>query len=430
MQTIIPKSPHTLRILHTADWHIGKQLAGEHRYAEFGEFLDWLIECIQQNQVDTLIVAGDIFDTMTPSHTAQELYYRFLGNLKNTTCQNVVIIAGNHDSPSLLDAPKMLFCHLNIFVIGTITNNIQDEIITLHNKNKEPVALLCAVPYLRERDVRSDHFGDTATKDRSMTDGIANHYATLAALCQDSPLPVIATGHLFAVGAIPAAEDDGTRKLYASETKIGTLGLVGAEIFDGFDYVALGHLHREQMVGNRSHIRYSGSPMAFCFDEINQDKKVLLIDFKGKIPTIAPLTIPIFRQLVQLKGDWETIKNELSNLVKHSKPHQGKAIWLAVECQKNAPSDLKNSILGLIQDCPIQLLIHKKYEHQPHNNHCFNAQSLHELTPNDVFAALLNNQKNHQKKNRPIFDDNDEKRISQLYQEVLFELENDDVMAI
>lgn len=427
---ILPKPPNTLRILHTADWHIGKQLAGEHRYAEFGKFLDWLVDCIDDNEVDALIVAGDVFDTMTPSHTAQELYFDFLGKLKNTHCQNVVIIAGNHDSPSLLNAPKTLFRHFNIHVIGTMTDDIKDERIALKNKQGEPVAIIAGVPYLRERDVRKEHFGDTQARESSMLHGIYEHYQTLAKLCEHDTLPVIATGHLFTQGATPSADDDGMRKLYAGETKVGTLGLVGLEAFEGFDYVALGHIHREQMVGGKPHIRYSGSPMAFCFDEVNQDKKVLVVDFQGKIPTVSPISVPTFRTLVHLKGDWEDIKSQLITLAKTSQHHTGAEIWLAVECHKNSPADLKNAILALIENCPIELLIHKKYDYHQSNHSHFNAQSLSELTPDDVFCVFLNNHKNKQKKNQLLIDDCDEKKLLQLYQEILFDLENHDHMAI
>lgn len=427
---ILPKPPNAFRILHTADWHIGKQLAGEHRYAEFGEFLDWLVNCIIDNEVDALIIAGDVFDTMTPSHTAQELYFDFLGKLKNTHCQNVVIIAGNHDSPSLLDAPKTLFRHFNIHVIGTMTDNIEDEVITLNDKSGKNVAIIAGVPYLRERDVRTEHFGSTQARESSMLHGIYEHYQTLAKLCKHDTLPVIATGHLFTQGATPSADDDGMRKLYAGETKVGTLGLVGLEVFEGFDYVALGHIHREQAVGGKPHIRYSGSPMAFCFDEVNQDKKVLVVDFEGKIPTVSPITVPTFRTLVHLKGDWEDIKSKLITLAQTSQNHTGGDIWLAVECQKNAPADLKNAILGLIENHPIQLLIYKKYDYHQANKNSFNAQSLSELTPHDVFCALLNTSITKQQKKSLILDENDKQALTQLYQEMVFDVENHDSMAI
>ncbi|PID37221.1 MAG: exonuclease sbcCD subunit D, partial [Pseudomonadales bacterium] len=94
-----------LRLLHTSDWHLGRRLYGHTRYEEFSAFLDWLYNCIVEQSIDVLIVAGDIFDSMTPSNKAQALYYEFLGRVSHSSCQHVIIVAGNHDSPSLLDAP-------------------------------------------------------------------------------------------------------------------------------------------------------------------------------------------------------------------------------------------------------------------------------------------------------------------------------------
>ena len=102
-----------MKILHTSDWHLGKTLFGEKRYDEHEKFLTWLIGVLKDENIDLIIIAGDIFDTTTPSNRAQELYYSFLCNTKTTSCRHVVIIGGNHDSPSFLSAPQELLKHLN-----------------------------------------------------------------------------------------------------------------------------------------------------------------------------------------------------------------------------------------------------------------------------------------------------------------------------
>src|SRR5690554_1470549 len=107
-----------MRILHTSDWHIGRTLCGRKRYEEYDSFLTWLAETIQQNDIEVLLVAGDVFDTTAPSNRAQELYYQFLHKVSVSTCNHVVIIAGNHDSPSFLNAPKELLKVLNVHVLG------------------------------------------------------------------------------------------------------------------------------------------------------------------------------------------------------------------------------------------------------------------------------------------------------------------------
>ena len=112
-----------MKILHTSDWHIGRSLYGRKRYDEFSAFLDWLAEFIQAESVDALLVSGDVFDTSTPSNRAQELYYRFLCKVSASCCRHIVVIAGNHDSPSFLNAPKELLRALNVYVVGSITEN-------------------------------------------------------------------------------------------------------------------------------------------------------------------------------------------------------------------------------------------------------------------------------------------------------------------
>jgi len=274
-----------LTILHTSDWHLGRRLYGRMRYDEFEAFLSWLQDTISLQQVDVLIVAGDIFDTMTPSNRAQALYYEFLGKVSKSCCQHIVIVAGNHDSPTFLDAPSNVLKFLNVHVIGTACEDLNNEVLVLDDTNGNPHCIIAAVPYLRDRDVRSTQAGESAdSKDANVIKGIRAHYdevASIAKAHQDKlvevhqrHIPIIATGHLFAAGGT-TTEDDGVRELY-----VGSLGKISADMFDeSFDYVALGHLHVPQRVGGRESIRYSGSPIAMGFGESKQQKQVLLVQF-------------------------------------------------------------------------------------------------------------------------------------------------------
>ncbi|KAF0568928.1 Exonuclease SbcD [Psychrobacter nivimaris] len=274
-----------LTILHTSDWHLGRRLYGRLRYEEFESFLHWLQDTISAQKVDILIVAGDIFDTMTPSNKAQALYYEFLGKVSRSCCQHVVIVAGNHDSPTFLDAPSNVLKFLNVHVIGTACDNLDDEVLVLGDDDNNPHCIIAAVPYLRDRDVRSSSAGESAdSKDANVIAGICAHYDNVADIAKTKQadlikthqryIPIIATGHLFASGG-KTTEDDGVRELY-----VGSLGKISADMFnDGFDYVALGHLHVPQRVGGRESIRYSGSPIAMGFGEAKQQKQVLLVQF-------------------------------------------------------------------------------------------------------------------------------------------------------
>jgi exonuclease SbcD len=274
-----------LTILHTSDWHLGRRLYGRMRYEEFEAFLSWLEETISAQKVDVLIVAGDIFDTMTPSNRAQALYFEFLGRVSKSCCQHVVIVAGNHDSPTFLDAPSQVLKFLNVHVIGTTCDDLTDEVLVLGDVDGTPHCIIAAVPYLRDRDVRSSSAGESAdSKDANVIKGIRAHYDGVAEIAKAQQaklveanqryIPIIATGHLFAAGGT-TTDDDGVRELY-----VGSLGKISADMFDEcFDYVALGHLHVPQRVGGRESIRYSGSPIAMGFGEARQQKQVLLVKF-------------------------------------------------------------------------------------------------------------------------------------------------------
>lgn len=274
-----------LTILHTSDWHLGRRLYGRMRYEEFEAFLSWLQETISAQKVDVLIVAGDIFDTMTPSNRAQALYYEFLGKVSKLCCEHIVIVAGNHDSPTFLDAPSKVLKFLNVHVIGTACDDLNDEVLVLDAVDGTPHCIIAAVPYLRDRDVRGSHAGESMDcKDANVIKGIRAHYDEVASIAKarqehlsnahQRHIPIIATGHLFAAGS-KTTEDDGVRDLY-----VGSLGQISADMFDdGFDYVALGHLHVPQRVGGCEHIRYSGSPIAMGFGEAKQQKQVLLVEF-------------------------------------------------------------------------------------------------------------------------------------------------------
>ena len=253
--------PSVLKILHTSDWHLGRSLCEKKRYSEYESFLSWLESTINRERVDLLLVAGDIFDTSTPSNKAQELYYRFLQRVGTTTCRHVVIAAGNHDSPSFLNAPRALLKAFDIHVVGAMTENPDNEVLVLRTKAGTPEAIVCAVPYLRDRDIRLAEAGESAEdRNRKLTDGIRRHYTDVCTIAQTrrqefgAQIPIIAMGHLFTEGG-QTTDDDGVRELY-----VGSLVHVPIDIFPStIDYLALGHLHRSQKVKGRENIRYCGS---------------------------------------------------------------------------------------------------------------------------------------------------------------------------
>ena len=305
-----------MKVLHTSDWHIGRTLYGRKRYEEFEAFLNWLAGTIQQNEIDTLLVAGDVFDTSSPSNRAQELYYRFLCRVSTSTCRHVVVVAGNHDSPSFLNAPRELLKALNVYVVGDASSNPEDEVFVLHNEQGVPELIVCAVPYLRDRNIRVAEAGESIEdKERKLIDGIRTHYAAVAALAEHkreelgADIPIVATGHLFTAGG-QTVDGDGVRELY-----VGSMAHVTAGVFPAcFNYLALGHLHVPQKVNGSETMRYSGSPLPMGFSEAKQKKSVCQVEFHGKSASVELIDVPVFQRLERIKGDVDDISNRILEL--------------------------------------------------------------------------------------------------------------------
>ncbi len=296
-----------MRILHTADWHLGKKLDQQDRLEEQSLFLDWLLQTIRTQQVEALIVAGDIFDNGSPSNEAMKLYYSFLVRLSESGCRQTILIGGNHDSISTLNAPKDLLRALEIHVIGGVPDKPEEQIISLKNKNGETEAIVAAVPFLRDRDVRLSIPGESS-EERSvrLREGIAHHYTRLLPLMQtEKDVPLIATGHLFAQGATASDSE--------KEIHVGALGQLPASTFPTeYAYVALGHLHRPQTVGGLPHIRYSGSPIPLSFSESSDVKELVLLETSrdGNIE-ISTIPVPVFRRLLRVHGTPETVTQKI-----------------------------------------------------------------------------------------------------------------------
>lgn len=311
-----------MRVLHTSDLHLGRALFGVKRDETFGKFLDWLKDTIDEQKIEALIIAGDIFDSATPSHLAQEQYFRFLSRLINhPTCRHTIVVGGNHDSASLLNAPQEIMARLNIHIVGCACDDPKDEVVVLKDKSGKPEAVVLAVPYLRERDVRVSHEQESQSdKEALIVEGTRKHYTEVLEVALNrlkelgaTDIPVIATGHLFAAKC--SAGDD-ERNLY-----VGSLGQIPADVFDNrIDYVALGHLHRPQLVGGNPTRRYSGSPLALDFSENHAKKSVLIVDFEGKTPSVTELPVPAFDRLERVSGTEEEIFQKLSVLVSQNQP--------------------------------------------------------------------------------------------------------------
>lgn len=193
-------------IIHTADWHLGQYFYTKSRAPEHQAFLDWLIEQITEHQVDALIVAGDIFDNGSPPSYAREMLNRFVVALRTTVCQ-LVLLAGNHDAVATLNESRDLLACLNTRVIANVAEDVTQQVFTLNTHQGAPGAILCAIPFLRPRDILRSLAGQSGVeKQIALQDAISEHYAQCyqqACDLRDTlaiPLPIIATGHLTTVG--------------------------------------------------------------------------------------------------------------------------------------------------------------------------------------------------------------------------------------
>jgi len=418
-----------MKILHTSDWHLGRSLYGRKRYEEFDAFLSWLAETIQQQQVDVLLVAGDVFDTTAPSNRAQELYYRFLCRMANSPCRHVIVIAGNHDSPSFLNAPKELLRALDVHVIGSTAENREDEVLLLQSQDGSPELIVCAVPYLRDRDIRQAEAGESIDdKERKLIEGIRAHYAEVGVLAEQKrssvkealgvDLPIIAMGHLFAAGG-QTVDGDGTRPLY-----VGSLAHVTSAIFpECIDYLALGHLHVPQMVNGSEVMRYCGSPLPMGFGEAKQEKSVCLVDFSNneasetQIPQVTQLKVPQFQRLARIQGSWDEISAQILEL----SVTQNQA-WLEIIYDgEEVIADLRERLEDAISKTEMELLrVRNNRIMDRVLNRIHDDETLDDLNVDDVFERCLDSHEMPEEQ-RP--------ELLLAYQEIVTSLHEEDTRA-
>ncbi len=375
-----------MKILHTSDWHLGQYFLGKSRQNEHKQFLDWLLECAKKNQVDAIIVAGDIFDTGSPPSYARELYNQFIEDLQATKIK-LIIVGGNHDSVATLGESKGLLKLLNTYVVPGVMANLDEQVITLTDKNKKPVAMICAVPFLRARDLQFSQAGLSGKqKQASLQQAITEHYQGIYDLAKaqrkviGKKIPIIATGHLATVGA---KTSDSVRDIY-----IGTLESFSSNNFPPVDYIALGHIHRAQKVGKTEHIRYCGSPITLSFDELNSTKKVLLVEFdEDKLQGVKEINVPCFQQLKQIKGDLAEIEKQLDDLDSKLEGN----IWLDIEVStEDYLGDLHQRIECMVADKPLEVLkLRRKKQQKLKSLAHVEKETLQELTPLDVLTQRL-----------------------------------------
>ena len=408
-----------MRFLHTSDWHLGRTLCNCRRDDAFRDFLRWLGEQIAEKHVDTLIMAGDVFDTTTPPHYAQTLYYNFLTDLvKGGICRNAVIVGGNHDSPSFLNAAGDLLRCMNITVIGEALESPEDEIVRLRDADGRVTGLVCAVPFLRERDISRGVDADSiSAREARITEGTAEHYrrvtekaAALRAGLPDPEVPIIVTGHLFVTNA-KASET--TRDLY-----VGGLGRVSADIFgEAPDYVALGHLHVPQTLGGNPVRCYSGAPMPFDFSEAESERFVNLVETEGRRCTVTKLPVPRFDTLKTLEGSAAELADAVRALAAAGEPVLVEARHTADEPAAGLSRELSDLAAGT---CVSLLRITEAARPAVMLGSDDMVMRLSEVTPEGMFEKLLEIRE---------IPAEEQPKLKDAYAEILYDIVNRDENA-
>ena len=326
-----------MRILHTSDWHLGRSLEGRSRLEEQVKFIDELCGIAEEEKVNLVLVAGDIFDTVNPSAAAEELYYEALDRLAAGGSRAVVVIAGNHDNPERLCAAAPLALRYGITLFGlpkeilSTTPFYPDKVCRLaagqgwakiRIPNLAETAVVAMLPYPSEsrlNEILTPSLDENEMR-QEYSQRVKQLFAVLAANFQADTVN-LGVSHLYVRGGV---ESESERPI-----QLGGAPTVEADVMPGeAQYMALGHLHRPQAVkGAPVLTRYSGSPLAYSFSETGYAKSVMLIEaFPGQAAVPKEILLSSGYPLVK----WQA-KEGLAEV--HSWLEQGKDLnaWIDLE---------------------------------------------------------------------------------------------------
>jgi len=354
-----------MRLLHTSDWHLGQTLHNFDRTWEHQRFLDWLLDTLVAEEIDALLIAGDIFDNANPSAASQRQLYHFLQQARARSPRlDIVVIAGNHDSPGRLEAPGPLLAAHGTHVVGHMARNgdggidLERLLVPLTGRDGAVQAWCVAIPFLRPGDVPrpAPREGETLDPYAAYLQGIALLYQQAYALAEARRTPgqaILAMGHCHMVGG--DASPDSERRIVIG----GTEALPASMFAPGLAYAALGHLHLAQRVGKQEHLRYSGSPLPLSFSEVGYQHQVLRIDLDGATAgAITPLPVPRAVELLRVPAAPAPLKEVIAALVEldlpERPPHEQPYLEVRVLLDGPEPS-LRAQVEAALQGKPVRL---------------------------------------------------------------------------
>ena len=389
------RQKETMKLIHTADWHLGNSMHDIDRLKETSLFLSWLKERIIDYEAECLVVAGDIFDTINPSVEARRQYFRFLASLLDTCCKNIVLVGGNHDSGAMLDAPRDLLDALNIQMVGSLGERPIDELVKeLKDDSNNVIGISVAVPYVREQELRRFKIEGDDNFVQSTYKGLYQAvYDAAEKLRNSRQIPIIATGHLYASNLEGRPENDNgsDAKGHGMRDIVGNLGTVPASSFpEGFDYVALGHIHYSSKVAGNPKIRYSGSPFILGFDEAERAHHILAIDLqKGVEPSVQKIETPQYYSFKRISGSIESIMAQLKQLRKEPSI---KPLMIEIVYDYTPGVNIHEALLPVLEKAPFEVVSWKVNRNNALGADSFSDETLESvdvLDDEEIFRRLL-----------------------------------------
>jgi DNA repair protein SbcD/Mre11 len=414
-----------IRFLHTADWHIGQFFHEYDRIYEHQQFLNWLLETLKNEQINVLMISGDVFDLSNPSAVSIKMFYSFLNQaVKKNKDLQIVVTAGNHDSASRLESPKPLLESSNIHIVGLLekdesgTNDYSKITIPVIDKDGNTKVWCIAAPFLRMGD-----YPALPDCTNPYTEGVAMFYKEayeFAASQKQIGQSIIAMGHLHAQQA-EISDIDNTERLI-----MGGVECISAAAFnENIRYVALGHIHKAQHIGGKEHIRYCGSPLPMSFSETNYKHQVVVFDIEEeKAENLKVIEIPVSVPLHRIPAVHSSLSEVLASLEQLTVFNGGIGIapYLEVRVLLDGPEPgLRHKIETALSGKNLRLSkIDVRYNSastESKKTEIANPEHLNELKPLDVLHKIYQT-----KFNNPIPED-----LLKLFQQVTQEVNESEV---
>lgn len=371
-----------MKILHTSDWHLGAVFDTQKRYEEFDKILAFLLEVIRNEKIEAVIIAGDVFDSNLPANRATEQYYNFLVAARDAGVRDLIVTAGNHDSASFLESPAHILKKFSVHVSGKAgADSVDQAIIPLKTAEGNIAAAVCAVPYLRDSDIRRAVSGDDLeAQENRRLEGVLALYGKICARAEElyPGVPMIATGHFY------ADEVNYYNSLQAVPI---------SRLPENIDYLALGHLHVPQQVKGPINAWYSGALLQMDFKDFSDVKKLLILDSEKLKEPPREVIIPCFQRIEKISGTLDELRQQIKELGK-----SGESVWV----RAFHTGDFEPRLSYILSECCTNTQVKViKCDNQQMNpaltQYRRNSEEPVEITPQTLFERVIANMSDERK---------------------------------